>query len=405
MRNLHLGIIREEKTPPDSRVALTPQQCAEMLKKYPGLEIKVQSSATRCYTDDEYRSASIAVVDDVSDCDVLIGIKEVPVDKLVANKTYLIFSHTHKKQAHNRKLLQAVLDKNIHLIDYELLTDEQGIRVIAFGYYAGLVGAHNAIMTWGKRKGGFELGRAHTYHDFEELKQVYQSLKLPPMKIVVTGAGRVAKGVVEVLDLMNIERIDPDDFLEIEEVNKPIYTQVDSDRLYAHNYCMPFTFKHFFSHPQEYHSMFRPFYESADLMINAIYWDQKAPRFFTKQEMDSPDFRIEVIADITCDIEGSVPSTIRSTTIAEPIMGYDPHTGKETKPFTSNSIDIMAIDNLPNELPRDASQAFGQMLGDHVLDELLGAKEGNMISRATIAENGQLAERFKYLKGFLEGKS
>jgi alanine dehydrogenase len=340
----------------------------------------------------------------VSDSDILIGIKEVPVSKLVAGKTYLFFSHTHKKQSHNRKLLQAAIEKHIRLIDYELLTDDSGIRVIAFGRFAGLVGAHNAIMTWGKRTGKLNLDRVFNFKDFHDLKEEYRGLKVPPVKVVVTGSGRVASGAVEVLNLMGFRKIDAEDYLEMDEVDEPVYVQLDSGSLYAHNYCMPFITPHFFKHPQEYHSIFRPFYETSDIMINAIYWDQKAPKFFSREEMRNNDFRIKVIGDITCDIDGSVPSTIRATTIAEPYMGYDPDSGKEVKPFTSSSIDVMAIDNLPNELPRDSSQAFGEMMIEHVLDELLGVKDGNMIARATITEDGHLNEKYKYLKGFLEGK-
>ena len=222
------------------------------------------------------------------------------------------------------------------------------------------------------------------------------------MKLAVTGAGRVASGAVHVLELMGVKRLNTEEYLAIDEPTEAVYVQLDCDDLYQHRDKGIFISNHFFKHPTEYHSIFQPYYRSTDLMINAIYWDEHAPRFFTKEEMRYADFRIQVIADITCDIGGSVPCTLRATTIASPYMGYDAVSEKEIPPFLPHGIDIMSIDNLPNELPRDASESFGeQLLHSGVIEELLGIREPAAVERATICDNGHLRERYDYLQDFL----
>ena len=391
------------KTPPDSRVVLTPAQCAQLLKQYPQLNITVQSSAGRCYTDAEYKAVGVPVVDDITDRDILIGVKEIPIVEILTQRTYLCFSHTHKKQLYNRPLLKAFMEKQVKLVDYELLTNDKGIRVIAFGHFAGLVGAHNGLLTWGKRTGKLELKRVKDYQDFAALKEDYKTITIPPVKIALTGSGRVATGAKEILDLLRIKEVTSEEYLQMDEPTEAVYVQLNTHDIYQHLGGKPFSMDHFVHNPQEYGSMFTPYYRSTDLMINAIYWDPKAPRYFTLDEMARPDFRIRTIADITCDIGGSVPATLRATTIAEPFMGYDPITQQETAPFQPHSIDIMSIDNLPNELPRDASQAFGEQFIEHVLEELIGIKHGDMITRATICEAGHLGRDFGYLKEWVAG--
>ncbi len=402
MSHIKIGLIREMKNPPDSRVVLTPAQCAQLLKKYPQLDITLQSSPGRCYTDAEYTAAGIRVVEDMTDREILIGVKEIPIASIIPNRSYLCFSHTHKQQLYNRPLLKAFIEKDVKLVDYELLTNDEGIRVIAFGYFAGLVGAHNGLLTWGKRTGKLNLKRVKDYADFAEKKEDYKTITIPPVKIVLTGSGRVASGAKEILDLLRIKEVTKEEYLQIDEPTQAVYVQVNTHDIYQHLGGKPFSMEHFVHNPQDYGSAFAPFYRSSDLMINAIYWDPKAPRYFTLDEMAQPDFRIRTIADITCDIGGSVPATLRATTIAEPFMGYDPVTQQETEPFQPNSIDIMSIDNLPNELPRDASQAFGEQFIGHVLEELVGIKHGDMITRATICENGQLGRDFGYLREWVD---
>lgn len=403
MAQVKIGIIQEMKSPPDSRVVLTPTQCSALKMQYPQLDIKVQRSPGRCYTDAEYDAAGVSLVDDMNDRDILIGVKEVPITAIIPNKTYLCFSHTHKKQLYNRPLLIAFIEKKVKLVDYEVLTDDKGQRVIAFGRFAGLVGAHNGLLTWGKRTGKLNLKRVKDYKDFAALKEDYKNITIPPLKIVLTGGGRVAQGAKEILDLLRIKEVSKEEYLQIDTPTEAVYVQLNTHDIYQHKQGQPFYFEHFKENPEDYASVFEPFAHSTDLLINAIFWDPKAPRYFSLEEMADPRFKITTIADITCDIGGSIPATLRATTIAEPFMGYDPVTQKETEPFQPNSIDIMSIDNLPNELPRDASQAFGEMFIAHVLDGLISTPQSDMIARATICEGGHLGKEFEYLKGYVEG--
>ncbi|MCR9288822.1 MAG: NAD(P)-dependent oxidoreductase [Bacteroidetes bacterium] len=400
---MKLGVIQEYKIPPDSRVPLVPVQCATILKNY-DLELCIESSLDRCFPDEDYQKAGVSLVNDLTDCDILMGVKEIPVKRLLPNKTYFFFSHTIKEQAHNRTLLQAVLEKNIRLIDYEVLTNEFGKRLIAFGRFAGMVGAHNAILAFGRRTGEFTLKRMKDCHDYEEAKSIYNNLDWPPMKIVLTGTGRVGMGAAQVLIDMGIKQISPDDFLK-KNYEHAVFTQLLCDNYVARKDGKEFNKKDFYKNPHLYKSTFTPFTEVADVMINGIYWDQRAPQFFTQKEMNQPNFNIKVIADVTCDIApvSSIPSTLRASTIENPIFGYDPEKGCETAPFAPNSIDMMTIDNLPNELCRDASTSFGQQFIQHILPELFKDKS-EILERAIVAEKGRLGKYFQYLQNYVNGK-
>jgi hypothetical protein len=302
---------------------------------------------------------------------------------------------------HNKPLLQTILKKHIHLIDYEVMTDNLGRRVIAFGYFAGVVGTHNGFWTYGKRTGTFELPRMKDLHDYAAAKEVYSQLKLPNMKIVLTGTGRVATGAAQVLEDMGVREVSAGDFVK-QTFNEPVYTQLVSRDYLKHRDDQIFDKLHFYQHPEEYVSSFKRFSKVADLFINGIYWDNRAPAFFTKEQMAEEDFNIQVIADVTCDIApvSSVPSTIKASTIADPVFGFDPKTGEETAPFQAHAIDMMTIDNLPSELPRDASTAFGKMYIEQVLPHML-APNSAMIERATIAQHGRLGPQFGYLYDFV----
>ncbi len=399
---LRIGIIREGKTPPDARVALSPEQCAA-LQSRKTLDIVVQPAVGRCYSDLEYKQAGVRLREDLSDRDVLLGIKETPVQQLIPNKTYLIFSHTIKEQPYNRPLLQAVLQKNIRLIDYEVLTDETGKRLIAFGVFAGMAGAHNALYTWGKRSGQFELKRLKDYKDYAEARAIYQQMNWPPIKIVLTGTGRVGKGAALVLRDMGIRQVEPMAFLD-QDFGEAVFTQLRVPDYIRHPEGQAFENKAFYNNPDKFISAFHPYTRQADLMINGIYWDKRAPTFFSIADMRSNDWAIQVIADVTCDIapESSIPSTLRATTIEDPVFGFDPISGRETAPFQANAIDMMTIDNLPNELPRDASQAFGEQFINHILSEFF-KEHSTILERATIAQNGQLGNYFEYLANYAAG--
>ena len=402
-KQLSIGIIREGKTPPDTRVPLSPEQCAKT-SQYPEIDLKVQHSPIRCFSDQDYSSLSVPMTDDISAQDVLLGVKEVPIDQLIANKTYCFFSHTIKKQAYNRKLLLAILERNIRLIDWEVLTNENGKRVIAFGRFAGMVGAHNGMMTYGMRTGQFSLKRMHEHHDYAEAKEAYKNINLPAMKIVLTGTGRVGQGAEEVLLDMGIRKVEAKAFLE-QEFDEAVFTQLICSDYVARKDGTAFSKKDFYTDPKAYKSIFAPYTKVADVMINGIYWDNDAPAFFTLDEMQAAEWNIKTIADVTCDIApvSSIPSTLKASTIADPIFGFDPNTGKEAAPFQENIIDMMTIDNLPNELPRDASASFGNQFIEHVLPEFL-KEESAMLERATVTENGALGKHFAYLQDYVDGE-
>ncbi|MBL7793523.1 MAG: alanine dehydrogenase [Saprospiraceae bacterium] len=398
---MKLGIICEGKVPPDIRVPLNPAQCANLMERFP-IEIIVEPSALRCFRDEEYEAAGVPLSTYMSDCDVLLGVKEVPVDRLIPGKTYSFFSHTIKKQPYNRKLLQAILAKDIRLIDYEVMTDEKGQRVVAFGYFAGMVGAYNGIMTYGMRTGAFHLKRLHECHDYSEAEAQYAGIQFPPMRIVLSGTGRVSSGAAQVLTDMGIRQVSPGEYLT-HTYSEPVFTQISCLDYAARKDMHGFSRADYYTHPEEFVSAFAPYARVSDIFINGIFWEKRAPAFFTKEDMRRADFNIRVIADITCDIapNSSIPSTLFATSIANPIFGYDPFLEHEASPHQSHVIDMMTIDNLPSELPRDASTAFGEMLIKHLIPELL-AKDSPMVERATIADGGGLKPRFSYLQDYVE---
>jgi alanine dehydrogenase len=400
---MKIGIIREEKTPPDSRVTLSPTHCKKLLDG--GIDIIVQPSDVRCFGDEDYKTAGVPMSEDLSDRTILIGVKEVPIASLIADKTYFFFSHTIKAQPYNQELLKAVVNKNITLLDYEVLTDDSSARVIAFGKFAGMVGAHNGLWTYGKRTSEFELPRMKDLYDYKAAKEVYDKMEFPNIKVVVTGTGRVAKGAVQVLKDMGFTKVRPIDYVK-KEFDQPVFTQLNSFYYAKRKDGEVFDdVKDFYQNPKDYDSDFNHFLPMTDIFVNGIYWDNDAPAFFTLEQMQSPDFNIKVIADVTCDIAPvtSIPSTIRPTTIADPVFGFDPVTRSETEAFREKSVDMMTVDNLPNELPRDASEAFGDMFIEHVLPELQ-KENSEMLTKATITTNKDLGTHFEYLRDYLEGK-
>ncbi len=360
-----------------------------------------QSSPVRCYSDKEYDELSIPVVSAVDDCDILMGIKEVQIPDLIANKTYLFFSHTLKAQPHNKKLLQTVLQKNIRLIDYEALRDSQGNRLVAFGRFAGIVGAYNGLLTYGQRFGLFNLRRAFECFDINDLKLEVHKVKLPPIKIALTGAGRVAKGAMETLDTAGIRKVSPAEYLS-RTFDEPVYVQLGSADYHVRNEGGHFNRDEFHKDPQRYHSTFAEYTKVTDLLLAGAFWNPKAPVLFTLADMRATGFSIKVIADITCDINGSVPSTKKATSIADPLYDYDPKTDSLHPPMSNpNFITVMAIDNLPCELPRSASEEFGRDLIDRILKPLLMEDTDGVIARGTIAENGNLTPHFEYLRDYV----
>ena len=397
-----IGLIREGKIPADNRVALTPAQCKWIHKTYPDIKVVAEASPGRCFSDREYEMAGVEIRTDINDCDFLLGIKEVPTGNLLPGKTYCFFSHTKKKQPQNQPLLKAVLDKKIKLIDYECLEHEDGQRIIGFGFFAGVVGAHNGIMAYGERTGLYKLDRVYTQRSFRELIHAYFGLRLPNVKVAVTGSGRVAHGILEIMNLMGILEVEPDDYLK-RRFSYPVYTQLKGADLYEHKQTGKYNREEFHIHPEDYKCRFLPYASQTDILMNGVYWDKNVPRLFEKEDIQQDDFIIQTISDITDDTNGSVPINLGDQTIENPVYGVDRKGFGKTAPFLKSSVDVLAVGNLPNELPRDASRYFGEQLIKFVLEDLLG-NGSDILDRATIAENGKLTEHFQYLKEYAEEK-
>jgi len=400
---LKVGILKETKTPPDKRTAIPPRLAVQMLEKFDNIELYIQSSNIRAYKDEEYIALGLKVVDEISHCDILAGVKEAHIPTLIENKTYLFFSHTAKEQEYNRDLLQEFLNKNIKMLDHEYFTNEKGMRLVAFGNWAGLVGAYNGLIALGKRTGAFNLKRAIDSHDIKEMKEALKTINVPAKKFLITGGGRVAHGAMEILETAGIKHISPEDFLK-KDFNEAVYTKLDPQYYVTRKDGSDFDLQHFFKKPEMYKSTFKPFTKVADVYIACHFWDENSPKFITREDMKEDDFKISIIADVSCDINDPIASTLRPSEISNPFYGYNKKEEKEGDPFDKNNITVMAVDNLPGEVPRDSSLDFGQGLIDNIFPSLFGEDTTGIIERATITENGKLGKHFQYLKYFLEEK-
>jgi len=403
-RTLKVGILRETKNPPDRRVPLTPPQIVALEELYPNVEFFVQPSDFRCYSNEEYEYLDIPLREDLRDCDILMGVKEIDKRTFIPWKKYLFFAHVAKKQPHNLEMFRAMAEKNISLIDFEYLTTDKGQRVVAFGRHAGIVGAYNGLRARGIKTNKFKLKPAYQCHDLDEMWAGLKLIEIKQgLKLLVTGDGRVAHGAMETLAVANVEQVAPDDYLK-KEFDVPVFCQLKPEHYAGHKDGLNFSFSHFTKFPQEYQSTFLPYTKVTDILITGHFWDPRSPLFFTREDMKKPDFRISVIADISCDINGPIPSTHRVTTISDPFYSYNPILEIEEPAFSKQTnITVMSIDNLPGELPRDASQDFGKMLMSSVLLDLLSEIKSPMIERATILRDGKLTPGYNYLKDFLYG--
>ena len=400
---MKIGVVREGKTPPDQRVPLTPAQCAELKRSYPDVELVVESSEVRRITDDEYRAEGIDVVKDMSGCDVLLGVKEVPLNELIPDTTYLFFSHTYKLQPYNAKLLRTIVDKRIRLIDYELIKRANGRRVIGFGRWAGIVGAYNGLRAWGMRHGTFALPRAIDCADMKDMVSHAKAIDLPShMKIVLTGGGRVGMGAHELLTSLGLREVHADAFLK-EDFNEAVFTRLDVEQYNARTDGKPFDMEGFMADATGYKSTFMPYAEVADMYIAGHYWAEGSPFLFTREDMMSASWNVKVVADVSCDIDGPVACTLRPSTIAEPLYGYNPTTESECAMDDPSGVTVMAVDNLPCELPRDASHGFGKEMMAHVIPLLVGGDRDNMLTNATETTlEGALAPKFAYLQDYID---
>jgi saccharopine dehydrogenase (NAD+, L-lysine forming) len=404
-KTLRVGILRETRNPPDRRVPLTPPQIILLEENYPNVEFFVQPSDYRCYANEEYEYLDIPMREDLRDCDILMGVKEVDKRTLIPGKTYLFFAHVAKKQPHNQEMFREMSNKNISFIDYEYLTTDNGQRVVAFGRQAGIVGAYNGLRARGIKTNKFKLKPAYQCRDLDEMWAGLRLIELKPgLKILLTGDGRVAQGAIETLRVANIEQVSPDDYLN-RIFDVPVFCQIGPEYYTRHKEGKKFNFSHFTKFPQEYESTFLPYSTVTDILITGHFWDPRSPVFFSSEDMKKPEFRINVIADISCDINGPIPSTLRATTISDPFYAYNPYLEIEEVAFSRlTNVTVMSIDNLPGELPRDASLEFGKQMIHSVLHDLLSGIESPMIQKARILENGKLALGYAYLNDYLNGK-
>ena len=386
----------------DKRVPLTPQQCRRLQDLYPELEIAVQPSDIRAFKDEEYREQQIPIKEDLSDCEVLFGVKEVPQEMLIPGKTYLFFSHTYKKQAYNRGLLQAILEKKIRLIDYEMLREEGGKRLLGFGRYAGIVGAYNAFRALGELNGEYRLKPAYKCHDRREMESELVKVKLPrDLRIAISGAGRVAAGAKEMLSALRVTQVFPEEYLR-NEFPEPVYTQLEVIHYFKRKGGEKFTRYEFFEDPEGFESDFMKYAERTDFYIPCHFWSSRSPFIFTREDARSSNFNIRLISDISCDIDGPVASTIRPSSIEKPFYAYDPVSEKEVPFGSPGSIGVSAVDHLPGELPRDASEDFGNELIKNVIPHFFnGDKEGILAAASETTLEGRLTPHFSYLQDYV----
>ena len=399
---MKFAIIKERKNPPDRRVVFSPSKLIEAKKQFPKAIFKVESSDIRVFSDKEYTAAGFEVSNDVTDCDVMIGVKEVPLDTLIQNKKYFFFSHTIKKQPYNRKLLKAVLEKNIELYDHETIVNEKGFRLIGFGRYAGIVGAYNGFRAWGLKYDSWNLPKAGPLPNQAALIKELNSIVLPNIKILLTGSGKVSNGAQEMLDAMSIKSVSVDGYLN-NTFNEPVYCKIDVLDYNKRKDGSVIDVFDFFNNPQAYESNFMRFAKVTDYYIAGHFYGDGAPYLYTRENVKSKDFNIKVVADVSCDVDGPVATTLRASTIADPIDGYDPESEKEIDYKDDNAITVMAVDNLPCELPQDASEGFGEQFLQHVIPAFFDNDANGILQRAKITKNGKLTKRFSYLQDYLDG--
>jgi alanine dehydrogenase len=400
---MKFAIIKERKSPPDRRVVLSPSACQNVLHNFDKASIVIESSDIRAFTDQDYEQEGLTVQTDISNADVLIGVKEVPIPALIPNKSYFFFSHTIKKQPYNRALLQAILEKNITLYDHETLVDASQQRLIGFGYYAGIVGAYNGIRTLGLKWDCFALPKATALGDRKALDAALEQITLPNVKIVLTGTGRVGQGAKEVLDALQIKQLSVEAYLD-SSFDQPVYVQLDVLDYVERKDGSPASKSDFFNNPTNYKSTFDRFTRESDMFIAGHFYGKDAPYFFTRAQAKSTDFKIRVVADISCDIDGPVACTLRPSTIEEPIYGYDPQTESEVDFKTANAVAVMAVDNLPCELPKDASEGFGATFVNRILPSFFNGDKEQILERSRMTNAGQLTPAFYYLKDYVNGK-
>ncbi len=399
----NIGIIRESRND-ENRTPLVPEHIKKYKESNPNINFIIQPSNSRCFADEEYELCGAKINENLNECSIIFGVKEIDPNILINNRTYLFFSHTFKinKQQkniekHKKDLLLSILNKKITLIDYENIRGKNGTRCLGFGRFAGIVGCYNTLNLLLKVLGKQSLASAYKINDYERLVLNLKNLYFPKTKILVTGDGRVAKGVIELLNLTNIKAVSKKDFLE-KKFDQPIFCNLETKDYVTNNSSTNFNLKDFIDNPQDYSSSALQYLKETDILISAHYWDPSSPKIFENEDLKVLQ-NLKIVGDITCDINGSVPTTIRSTTIEEPNYWIERYTLKEIDE-NNDGIAVMAVDNLPSELPRDSSTEFSEGIIKEVLPFLLKEDDGRILN-GTITTDGSFLEKYNYLDDYI----
>ena len=399
----NIGIIRESRND-ENRTPLVPEHIKKYKESNPNINFIIQPSNSRCFSDEEYELCGAKINENLNECSIIFGVKEIDPNILINNRTYLFFSHTFKinKQQkniekHKKNLLLSILNKKITLIDYENIRGKNGTRCLGFGRFAGIVGCYNTLNLLLKVLGKQSLASAYKINDYERLVLNLKNLYFPKTKILVTGDGRVAKGVIELLNLTNIKAVSKKDFLE-KKFDQPIFCNLETKDYVTNNSSTNFNLEHFINNPQDYSSSALQYLKETDILISAHYWDPSSPKIFENEDLKVLQ-NLKIVGDITCDINGSVPTTIRSTTIEEPNYWIERYTLKEIDE-NNDGIAVMAVDNLPSELPRDSSTEFSEGIIKEVLPFLLKEDDGRILN-GTITTDGSFLEKYNYLNDYI----
>ena len=400
---INIGIIRESRND-ENRTPLVPEHIKKYKESNPNINFIIQPSNSRCFSDEEYELCGAKINENLNECSIIFGVKEIDPNILINNRTYLFFSHTFKinKQQkniekHKKDLLLSILNKKITLIDYENIRGKNGTRCLGFGRFAGIVGCYNTLNLLLKVLGKQSLASAYKINDYERLVLNLKNLYFPKTKILVTGDGRVAKGVIELLNQTNIKAVSKKDFLE-KKFDQPIFCNLETKDYVTNNSSTNFNLEHFINNPQDYSSSALQYLKETNILISAHYWDPSSPKIFENEDLKVLQ-NLKIVGDITCDINGSVPTTIRSTTIEEPNYWIERYTLKEIDE-NNDGIAVMAVDNLPSELPRDSSTEFSEGIINEVLPFLLKEDDGRILN-GTITTDGSFLEKYNYLNDYI----
>ena len=404
----NLGIIRESRTD-EFRTPLVPKHIKKLKELFSGINITIQSSNKRCFSDEEYSKAGAIINEDLTSSDLILGVKEIDTSILINNKKYLFFSHTSKIQPDNsaaaqgtpgmdkKDLLSTVLNKNITLIDYENIRNKKGARYLGFGRFAGIVGCYNSLALYENFSNNFQLPRAFEINDYSLLKDILQDKKFSDIKILITGDGRVARGALELLKFTNINQVSKGDFIK-NTFNESVFCNLETSDYVNNNSGKDFSLQHFIKNPTSYSCVANRYLEETNLLISAHYWDPLSPKIFDLNNLYRFN-KLKVIGDITCDINGSIPTTLKSTSIKDPYFYFNKDTKNETNK-SNDAIAVMAVDNLPSELPRDSSEEFGNGIVREVLPYIIKDDDGR-IHNATIIKKGNFLSKYSYLKNYI----